>query len=155
MNKVVIHTDGACKGNPGPGAYAAVLVCGKHRKEISAGYRLTTNNRMELRGAIAALHTLTQPCEVVLYSDSKYLIQAITEEWLAGWQRRGWLTAGKQPVKNQDLWQELMLAMKPHQIDWRWVKGHAGHQENERCDQLANQAVVADQLLEDHGFQRV
>lgn len=155
MNKVVIHTDGACKGNPGPGAYAAVLVCGKHRKEISAGYRLTTNNRMELRGAIAALQTLTQPCKVDLHSDSKYLIQAITEKWLDGWQRRGWITAGKQPVKNQDLWQELMIAMKPHQIDWHWVKGHAGHQENERCDQLANQAVVADQLLEDQGFQQI
>ncbi len=154
MKKVVIHTDGACKGNPGPGAYAAVLVCGKHRKEISAGYRLTTNNRMELRGAIAALKLLTESCHVELHSDSKYLIQAITEKWLAGWQRRGWVTAGKQPVKNQDLWQELMAAMAPHQIDWRWVKGHAGHQENERCDQLANQAVVARDLQEDHGFQR-
>lgn len=154
MKKVVIHTDGACKGNPGPGAYAAVLVSGKHRKEISAGYRLTTNNRMELRAAIAALELLSEPCNVELHSDSKYLIQAITEKWLAGWQRRGWITAGKQPVKNQDLWQELMAAMAPHLIDWCWVKGHAGHQENERCDELANQAVAARDLQVDHGFQR-
>ena len=152
MKHVIIHTDGACKGNPGPGAYGAVLTYGKHRKELAAGYRLTTNNRMELRGAIAALEFLREPCEVELHSDSKYLVQAITEKWLAGWQRRGWLTADKKPVKNQDLWQQLLTAMAPHKIRWLWVKGHAGHTENERCDELANRAVLAHPLVEDVGF---
>lgn len=152
MKHVIIHTDGACKGNPGPGAYGAVLTYGKHRKELAAGYRLTTNNRMELRGAIAALEFLREPCEVELHSDSKYLVQAITEKWLAGWQRRGWLTADKKPVKNQDLWQQLLTAMAPHKIRWLWVKGHAGHAENERCDELANLAVLAHPLAEDVGF---
>ena len=152
MKRVIIHTDGACKGNPGPGAYGAVLVCGKHRKEISAGYQLTTNNRMELRAANAALELLTEPCAVELHSDSKYLVQAIKEKWLDGWQRRGWLTSDKKPVKNQDLWRKLMTAMSPHQIHWHWVKGHAGHAENERCDQLANQAVAAGLLEVDEGF---
>lgn len=153
MKRVIIHTDGACKGNPGPGAYGAVLVCGSHRKELSAGYRLTTNNRMELRGAIAALQRLSEPCEVELHSDSKYLVQAITEKWLDGWKRRGWMTSDKKPVKNQDLWQLLTAAMAPHKIHWKWVKGHAGHTENERCDELANLAVIGKHLLEDTGFQ--
>ena len=152
MKRVIIHTDGACKGNPGPGAYGAVLVCGSHRKELADGYRLTTNNRMELRAAIAALELLTEPCEVELHSDSKYLVHAITEKWLDGWQRRGWLTSDKQPVKNQDLWQLLAVAMAPHKIRWLWVKGHAGHAENERCDELANLAVAGKSLLEDVGF---
>jgi ribonuclease HI len=153
MKRVIIHTDGACKGNPGPGAYAAVLVCGRHRKEISAGFRLTTNNRMELRAAIAALELLSEPCEVELHSDSKYLVQAVTEKWIVGWQRRGWITSDKKPVKNQDLWQQLLAAMASHQIHWRWVKGHAGHTENERCDQLANLAVAGKSLAPDHGFE--
>ena len=153
MKRVIIHTDGACKGNPGPGAYAAVLVCGPHRKELSAGYRLTTNNRMELRAAIAALELLTEPCEVELHSDSKYVVQAITQRWLDGWQRRGWRTSDKQPVKNQDLWQLLQVAMAPHQIQWLWVKGHAGHAANERCDELANLAVVMKNLPGDPGFE--
>ncbi|MEI8039372.1 MAG: ribonuclease HI [Verrucomicrobiota bacterium] len=153
MKRVIIHTDGACKGNPGPGAYGAVLVSGKHRKELAAGYRLTTNNRMELRAAICALEFLTEPCEVELHSDSKYLVQAITAKWLDGWQRRGWKTSDKQPVKNQDLWENLLVAMAPHRIRWLWVKGHAGHAENERCDELANLAVIGGHLLEDSGFQ--
>ena len=152
MRRVIIHTDGACKGNPGPGAYAAVLVCGPHRKEISAGYRMTTNNRMELRSAIAALELLAEPCEVELHSDSKYLVQAITENWVRGWQRRGWLTSDKKPVKNRDLWLALIAAMAPHQIHWRWVKGHAGNAENERCDLLANLAVTGGALSDDPGF---
>ena len=151
MRRVVIHTDGACKGNPGPGAYGAVLVCGKHRKEISAAYRLTTNNRMELRAAIAALELLSESCEVELHSDSKYLIDAIQQNWLDGWKRRAWRTAGKQPVKNQDLWQRLMETMAPHRIHWHWVKGHAGHRENERCDELANQAVAGGDWMDDAG----
>jgi ribonuclease HI len=153
MKRVIIHTDGACKGNPGPGAYGAVLVCGKHRKEVSAGYRLTTNNRMELRAAIAALELLSEPCQVELHSDSKYLIQAINERWLEGWKRRNWIKSDKQPVKNKDLWQLLIVAIASHKIDWRWVKGHAGHAENERCDELANIAVAGNQLLEDPGFE--
>ncbi len=155
MKKVIIHTDGACKGNPGPGAYGAVLVCGHHRRELSAGYRLTTNNRMELRAAIAALELLTEPCEVALHSDSKYLVHAINQQWLAGWQRRGWLTSDKKPVKNRDLWQLLIAAMAPHKIQWLWVKGHAGHAENERCDELANLAVAGGILLDDAGFEAV
>jgi ribonuclease HI len=153
MKRVVIHTDGACKGNPGPGAYGAVLVSGKHRKEISAGYRLTTNNRMELRAAIAALELLKEPCNVELHSDSKYLVQAINEKWLDGWLRRGWITSAKQPVKNRDLWQELIATIGAHKIQWKWVKGHAGHAENERCDELANLAVIGQALAEDSGFE--
>lgn len=153
MKHVIIHTDGACKGNPGPGGYGAVLVCGRHRKEVSAGYRLTTNNRMELRAAIAALELLSESCEVELHSDSKYLVHAITNKWLDGWKRRGWMTSDKKPVKNQDLWLLLMEAMAPHKIHWRWVKGHAGHMENERCDELANIAVAGKHLKEDADFE--
>ena len=152
MKRVIIHTDGACKGNPGPGAFGAVLVSGRHRKEISAGYRLTTNNRMELRAAIAALELLSEPCEVEIHSDSKYLIQAINEKWIDGWKRRNWLTSDKKPVKNKDLWLSLTEAMASHKIHWHWVKGHAGHKENERCDELANIAVMAKNLSEDTGF---
>lgn len=152
MKRVTIHTDGGCKGNPGPGGYGAVLVSGKHRKELSAGYRQTTNNRMELRAAIAALEVLGEPCEVELHSDSKYLIDAVSKRWIDGWKKRGWLTAAKQPVKNQDLWERLLVAAKPHKIDWRWVKGHAGDLENERCDVLGNLAIASNVLLEDVGF---
>ncbi len=151
--KVVIFTDGACKGNPGPGGYGALLRSGRHRKEISAGYRLTTNNRMELLAAISALELLNTPCEVELHSDSKYLIDAISKRWIDGWKKHGWKTAGKQPVKNRDLWERLLAAMAPHKIKWQWVKGHAGHPENERCDELANAAVLGPRLLEDAGFQ--
>jgi ribonuclease HI len=153
VKRVIIHTDGGCKGNPGPGGFGVVMVCGKHRKELSAGYRMTTNNRMELRGAIAALESLKEPCQVELHSDSKYLIDAISKKWIVGWIKRGWKTAGKQPVKNQDLWLQLLAAMNSHEIDWCWVKGHAGHTENERCDELANIAVVGKNLPEDVGFQ--
>ena len=152
VKRVIIHTDGACKGNPGPGAYAAVLVCGRHRKELSAGFRLTTNNRMELHAVIAALELLSEPCEVEVHSDSKYVVQAVREKWLDGWKRRGWVTSDKKPVKNQDLWQRLIAAMGSHTIDWHWLKGHAGHKENERCDELANLAVSQGNWAEDHGF---
>lgn len=153
MKRVIIHTDGGCKGNPGPGGFGVVLVCGKHRKEISQGYRLTTNNRMELRAAIAALQCLSEPCEVELHSDSKYVIDAMSKKWITGWQKRGWVKADKQPVKNQDLWQMLAAAAAPHKMDWRWVKGHAGHKENERCDELGNIAVAGRNLMEDVGFE--
>jgi ribonuclease HI len=153
MKRVVIHTDGGCKGNPGPGGYGVVMMSGPHRRELSCGYRLTTNNRMELRAAIAALESLNEPCAVELHSDSKYLIDAISKKWIDGWQKRGWRTAAKQPVKNQDLWLRLLAAIGAHRIDWRWVKGHAGNVENERCDELGNLAVAAPGLLEDVGFQ--
>jgi len=152
MKQVTIYTDGACKGNPGPGAYGAVLISGRHRKEISAGYQLTTNNRMELIAAISALELLSTPCRVELHSDSKYLVQAINEKWIDGWLKKNWVTSAKKPVKNQDLWQRLLLAKAPHQINWQWVKGHAGNTENERCDELANEAVLEINLLEDKGF---
>lgn len=129
------------------------MVCGRHRKELAAGYRLTTNNRMELRAAIAALELLSEPCEVELHSDSKYLIDAVSKKWIDGWKKRGWQTADKKPVKNQDLWLRLVAAIGQHKVDWRWVKGHAGHVENERCDELANLAVAGRDLAEDAGFE--
>lgn len=153
MKRVVIHTDGGCKGNPGPGGFGVVMVSCGHRLEISEGFRLTTNNRMELRAAIAALDKLQEPCEVELHSDSKYLIDAVSKKWIEGWKKRGWQTADKKAVKNQDLWLELISAMTPHKIDWRWVKGHAGHAENERCDELANIAVKGRNLTVDIGFE--
>ena len=152
LQRVIIHTDGGCKGNPGPGGFGVVLVAGRHRKELSAGFRLTTNNRMELRAAIAGLELLNAPCEIELHSDSKYVIDAMTKKWVEGWKKRGWMTAGRTPVKNKDLWIRLVAASQPHKINWCWVKGHAGHAENERCDELANLAVARKEFLEDVGF---
>jgi len=150
--RVVIYSDGACLGNPGPGGYGTVLLAGKHRKELSAGYRLTTNNRMELLGAIAGLEALKRPCAVELWSDSQYVVHALTKGWLASWQKKGWRTASKQPVKNQDLWQRLLRALGGHEVVWHWVRGHSGVPENERCDQLAMAAATGGGLLEDEGF---
>ncbi|WP_330947522.1 ribonuclease HI [Thermomonas sp. LB-4] len=133
---VDIHTDGACLGNPGPGGWAALLCWRGIERELSGGEAATTNNRMELMAAIAALETLKEPCTVVLTTDSQYVRQGITE-WMAGWIRRGWKTSGGEPVKNRDLWERLHAAAGRHTVDWRWVKGHAGHPENERVDQLA------------------
>jgi ribonuclease HI len=133
---VDIHTDGACLGNPGPGGWAALLCWRGVERELSGGEAATTNNRMELMAAIAALETLKEPCTVVLTTDSQYVRQGITE-WMAGWIRRGWKTSGGEPVKNRDLWERLHAAAGRHTVDWRWVKGHAGHPENERVDQLA------------------
>ena len=133
---VSISTDGACLGNPGPGGWAALLRAGKVEREIAGGETLTTNNRMELMAAIMALEALRAPCKVILSTDSQYVRQGITE-WLPGWIRRGWRTAGGSAVKNQDLWQRLQLATQPHEIDWRWVRGHAGDPDNERVDALA------------------
>ena len=139
---VIIHTDGACKGNPGPGGWGAILQTGGgHEKELWGGEALTTNNRMELMAAIMALETLKRPCRVDLHTDSKYVMQGITE-WMRGWKARGWLTADKKPVKNADLWQRLDAARARHEVRWRWVKGHAGHELNERADQLANRGVA-------------
>ena len=139
---VIIHTDGACKGNPGPGGWGAVLQAGGgHEKELWGGEPNTTNNRMELMAAIMALEALKRPCKVELHTDSKYVMQGITE-WMRGWKARGWLTADKKPVKNADLWQRLDAARLKHDVKWRWVKGHAGHELNERADQLANRGVA-------------
>lgn len=139
--KVAIWTDGACSGNPGPGGWGAILVYGGHEREMAGGEALTTNNRMELMAAIAALEALKRPCTVELHTDSQYLRQGITE-WMAGWKRRGWKTADNKPVKNQDLWQALDAAVQRHRIDWRWVKGHAGDPMNERADELARAGMA-------------
>lgn len=142
MKQVEIFTDGACKGNPGPGGWGAVIRYGKHEKEISGGDPATTNNRMELWAAIQALNLLIEPCEVKLHSDSKYVLDGITR-WVAGWQRNGWKNASKQPVRNADLWHGLIEAAAKHQIEWIWVKGHSGHPENDRADRLASDAAEA------------
>ena len=142
MCPVVIHSDGACHGNPGPGGWAAVLVSGTHRKELSGGEPATTNNRMELRAAIEALSALKQPCAVEFHTDSNYLRDGITK-WLAGWRRNGWKTKSKQPVKNADLWRQLANVVAQHTVNWHWVKGHAGDAGNERCDELATAAIMA------------
>ena len=138
---VIIHTDGACSGNPGPGGWGAILQFGDHTKELKGGEGHTTNNRMELMAAISALEALKKPCDVDLYTDSQYVRQGITG-WIHGWKRNGWRTADKKPVKNAELWQLLCDAAEPHKIDWQWVKGHAGHPDNERADQLANDAIT-------------
>ena len=138
---VEIYTDGACSGNPGPGGWGALLLYGEHEKEITGGEFETTNNRMELMAAIEALNVLKRPCKVHLYTDSTYVKNGITE-WIEGWKAKGWKTAAKKPVKNADLWQALDAAAGRHDIDWRWVKGHAGNPENERADALANQGMA-------------
>jgi ribonuclease HI len=140
MEKIEIFTDGACKGNPGIGGWGALLVAGQHKKELFGGERDTTNNRMELRAVIEALNALTRPCEVVVHTDSQYVQKGISE-WIHGWKARGWKTAAKAPVKNVDLWQALDSAQTRHKIEWRWVKGHAGHAGNEAADALANRGV--------------
>ncbi len=138
--RVEIFTDGACSGNPGPGGWGAVLRYGAHEREISGAEEETTNNRMELMAAIAALEALREPCEVTLSTDSEYLRKGITE-WIGGWKRNDWKTAAKKPVKNADLWRRLEEAARRHEVRWRWVRGHAGHEENERADALARAAI--------------
>ncbi len=153
--QVTIYTDGSARGNPeGPGGYGAVLqyVDAKgelHERELSAGYKKTTNNRMELMAVIAGLEALTKPCRVELYSDSKYITDAFNEHWIDAWLSNGWRKADKTAVKNKDLWQRLLAAMEPHCVNYHWVKGHDGHPENERCDRLATQAADGEELLED------
>ncbi|MFI4940400.1 MAG: ribonuclease HI [Burkholderiales bacterium] len=142
MEKIEIFTDGACKGNPGIGGWGALMVAGEHKKELFGGERDTTNNRMELRAVIEALNALKRPSEVVLHTDSQYVQKGISE-WIHGWKARGWKTAAKAPVKNVDLWQALDAAQARHQIEWRWVKGHAGHEGNEAADVLANRGVAS------------
>ncbi|HEY0446796.1 MAG TPA: ribonuclease HI [Allosphingosinicella sp.] len=141
MAKVEIFTDGACKGNPGPGGWGAVIRSGEREKELSGGEAHTTNNRMELLAAIRSLEALKRPCEVTVFTDSIYVRDGISK-WIHGWRKNGWRTADRKPVKNAELWQELLAAAEPHRIEWRWVKGHAGHPENERADKLACDAAL-------------
>jgi ribonuclease HI len=142
MEKVEIYTDGACKGNPGRGGWGALLKTGQHTKEMFGGELNTTNNRMELKAVIEALSALKRPCEIIVHTDSQYVQKGISE-WIHGWKARGWKTASKEPVKNADLWKELDAAQAQHTIQWRWVKGHAGHEGNERADALANLGVAS------------
>ena len=145
MSQIVeVYTDGACRGNPGPGGWGVLLRYGETEKEMYGGEAETTNNRMELMAAIQALENLTRECKVVLTTDSEYVRKGITE-WMSNWKKRGWKTASKQPVKNKDLWQRLDKAATQHQVEWHWVRGHTGHPENERADQLANKGI--DELL--------
>ena len=140
QNTVVIYTDGACSGNPGPGGWGSVLLYNGHRRELSGGDSETTNNRMEMMAVIEALEALRRSCKIVIHTDSTYVMKGMTE-WLAQWKRRGWKTASKKPVKNVDLWQRLDQAIERHDVDWRWVKGHSGVPENERADELARLAI--------------
>jgi ribonuclease HI len=141
MKKVEIFTDGACKGNPGPGGWGALLRMGRHEKELSGSDPATTNNRMEMTAVIRALEALIEPCDVLLHSDSRYVIDGMTK-WVHGWQKKGWISASKKPVRNEDLWHELIEAAARHRITWQWVKGHDGHVENERVDKLASDAAL-------------
>ena len=138
--RVTIYTDGACSGNPGPGGWGVILVSGTHRKELSGGEPVTTNNRMELMAAITALEALTKPAHVDIHTDSEYVKKGISE-WIRGWKRNGWRTSTKQPVKNAELWQRLDAAQARHDVHWHWVRGHAGHAENERADELARDGM--------------
>lgn len=141
IKQVTIYTDGACSGNPGPGGWGAVLLYGAHRREISDFEASTTNNRMEMMAAIQALRLLREPCEVELYSDSSYLVDAFNKKWIQNWLARGWVKADKKPVKNQDLWEELVALTSVHKVRFVYVKGHADNPENNRCDQLATGAI--------------
>ncbi len=144
-NSVEVFCDGACSGNPGPGGWGCILRYGDQEKELSGAAAETTNNRMEMTAAIAALESLKRPCKVLLTSDSQYLVKGMTE-WLAGWQKRGWINSKKEPVLNRDLWERLAELAKVHTVEWRWVRGHAGHAENERCDELARMAIAQQRM---------
>lgn len=152
MKQVTIYTDGACSGNPGPGGWCAILEYQGREKMISGGEESTTNNRMELMAVIVALEALNRPCEVEVHSDSQYVVNAFNKHWIDGWKKRGWKTANKQPVKNRDLWERLLAARSKHKVEFIWVKGHAGHELNERCDELATTAADGSNLDIDTGF---
>lgn len=151
MKQVEAYTDGSCLGNPGPGGYGALLKYNNHEKALSGGFKLTTNNRMELLAAIKALEFLTEPCRVTLTTDSQYVRQGITQ-WMNGWKKKGWKTADKKPVKNKDLWQLLDTLNAKHEVEWKWVKGHSGHHENEIVDDLAREAAEGNNLQPDTGY---
>lgn len=149
---VTIYTDGSSLGNPGPGGWAAILVWGDSKKEISKGYLDTTNNRMEIRGVIHALLQLTRPCTVHVHTDSRYVCDAVSKKWIASWIRNGWLTSAKKPVKNRDLWERLLPLLKQHHVHFHWIKAHDGHPENERCDELAKIAAKSPGREVDTGY---
>lgn len=152
LKEVTIYTDGACLGNPGPGGYGAVLLYGTRRREISGGFRRTTNNRMEIMAVIAALETLKEPCRVTLYSDSQYMVNAISQGWARRWKANGWKRNRREEAVNPDLWERLLRQCDRHQADFRWLRGHSGIEENERCDQLAVAAAQEADLPEDPGY---
>lgn len=149
---VTIYTDGSSLGNPGPGGWAAILVWGGKKKEISKGYQETTNNRMEIRGVIHALLHLTRPCTVHVYTDSRYVCDAVSKRWIAAWVKNGWKTSAKKPVKNRDLWERLMPLLRKHKVHFHWIKAHDGHPENERCDELAKSAAKSPDREADAGY---
>ena len=151
MKTVTLYTDGACSGNPGPGGWGAVLRFGSAEKELCGGEENTTNNRMELMAVIRGLEALNRPCEVELYSDSQYVVNAFNQHWIEGWIKKGWKRGKNEPVKNTDLWKRLLEAKKPHQVNFNWVKGHDGHPQNERCDTLATTAADGNELQVDPG----
>lgn len=153
MTPVTIYTDGACSGNPGPGGYGVLLQSGKHTKELSQGYRRTTNNRMELLALIKGLELLNRPCTVTLFSDSKYVVDAVEKGWAKSWKSRGWKKADKQPAVNTDLWERALKALEKHKVTLRWVKGHASNEGNNRCDELAVAASKSADLLVDEGYE--
>jgi ribonuclease HI len=153
QKRVVIFTDGACSGNPGPGGYGAILQYGEHRRELSGGFRRTTNNRMELTAAIKALETLKEPCSVTLFSDSEYVVKGISQGWARGWRAKGWYRQGRKIVPNWELWRRLLELCEHHSVELRWVEGHAGHQENERCDVLAVAAAEESDLAIDEDYE--
>lgn len=152
MKKIDIYTDGACSGNPGAGGYGIVMLYKGIRKELSQGYRVTTNNRMEMLAVIKALECLKEPCQVTLYSDSKYVVDSITKGWVYGWKKRGWIKSDKKKALNVDLWERLLPLLEKHQVEFIWVKGHAENVENERCDELARGAIASGDLLEDENY---
>ncbi len=152
--QVTIYTDGACKGNPGPGGYGVILIAGNHRKELSGGYRRTTNNRMELLAAIVGLRTLKSPCTVTLHTDSKYVADALEKGWARKWRANGWMRTKTDRALNPDLWEELLALCERHRVRVVWVRGHAGHEENERCDELAVTAARQRNLPPDSGYER-
>ncbi len=152
--KITIYTDGACSGNPGPGGYGAILVFGDKRKEISGGYKNTTNNRMEMLAVIKALEALKESCAVTIVSDSKYVVDSVTKGWAARWKQNNWKKSDKSKAANPDLWEKLLSLLEKHHCEFKWIEGHAGHPENERCDEIAVGAAHQDELLEDTGFKQ-
>jgi len=155
MKRVTLYTDGACSNNPGPGGYGVVLLYDSHRKELSKGYRKTTNNRMEILAAIAGLEALKEPCQVTLYSDSQYLVNAIEKGWAKRWQANGWMRNKSEKAVNPDLWERLLALCKTHRVRFEWLRGHAGHDENERCDELATSSARGSNLEIDEGYEKL
>lgn len=151
---VILYTDGACCGNPGPGGYGVILIAGPHRQELCGGFRLTTNNRMEIMAAIAGLQLLNTPCSVTLYSDSRYLVDAMSQGWVRRWRENGWMRNRKESVENADLWEQLLVLCDRHTVNFVWLPGHAGNPENERCDQLSRQAAQGTDLPVDAAYEQ-